>query len=584
MSSYSSEEYKVDMDESFQSEMAQYKRIIKLKEELLPNNINYPIFINYYTKLEMEETKKDQAYQEEDNNENWQQLVNSNEKKNFASKLLSDKEYQKLQKEEQIDEIKINLFFILKLKANYNNEYTSIINGISKKYIKSKRLIIQKYDIFKNLIHFEQKQYYYIPIFNSNGDIFNYEDNKSIQIIKKKNEDLQMVISDKQIMNEKDFQKNNKITNLNEEEQKYNKSKSLKKSNKSEKNKSIDMNSINNNNSESISDNKSDNNKPLSQMTPKINDNITKISETSDNEIKGCKFFDEKNRYIYSYYEKEIDGVFSLHNTIKLNKKGKIDLIESLNSLYNGQYDDNNDIKSHIIYKNLEDDKIQENIPFILEVKKSMAELYELLIQAKEISKVVKNLTTIKLPNLFIGIICSFNKNQIKYQQGLLNKVYRNGLEETFLQYIMKIIETNKINVVITVIRDETISGYPLGIEDFFIENENITKRIDINYFNKKICDGEYKNEELEKICKKYAYKSLFYDILDNKLGMLKIQNDNNKLKEEVKKSHQIISENEQVILEKDLQIKQIMEEVKKLITEEEFKNIKGILEGNKNK
>ena len=81
MSSYSSEEYKVDMDESFQSEMAQYKRIIKLKEELLPNNINYPIFINYYTKLEMEETKKDQAYQEENNNENWQQLANSNEKK-----------------------------------------------------------------------------------------------------------------------------------------------------------------------------------------------------------------------------------------------------------------------------------------------------------------------------------------------------------------------------------------------------------------------------------------------------------------------------------------------------------------------
>ena len=148
-----------------------------MKEDLLPNDIKYPIFINYYIKLSLE--KIELCNQNQDKEE---KLEISIEKQKLASQFLLDKIYQKFQIEEQIDNKKIHLFFIMKLKSNYNHEYLLII---SKKYIKTKRLVIQNYNIINNIMNFKQKKYCFISIVNKNEEIFNYN-NKQIKIIKKK--------------------------------------------------------------------------------------------------------------------------------------------------------------------------------------------------------------------------------------------------------------------------------------------------------------------------------------------------------------------------------------------------------------
>ena len=127
-----------------------------------------------------------------------------------------------------------------------------------------------------------------------------------------------------------------------------------------------------------------------------------------------------------------------------------------------------------------------------------MAELDKLLFQTKEISKIFKNSSSIELPNYVIDIICSFNSDQIRTQKAILNKKYKEKSNETFIEHMMKIIKDNGLNVLFSIIKDENISGYPLETNDFQIVEENLTKRIDINYFNKNVFNGEYKPEELE--------------------------------------------------------------------------------------
>ena len=198
-----------------------------------------------------------------------------------------------------------------------------------------------------------------------------------------------------------------------------------------------------------------------------------------------------------------------------------------------------------MIYKNFKDEEIPENEPFFLEVKASMAELTDLLRQIKEISKVVNNITE-KLPKYVIGIICKFDQNQILFQQKELSKKYKKNGKDTFFEYIMKIIKANKINVLIGAIKDEKIFEYPLGIDDFLIEGEILKKRIDINFMNKKICNGKDISEDrIKEICIKYPYKSLnYYTVLyDNymavhqKYNMLKIEYKT--IKEEKEKSQE---------------------------------------------
>jgi hypothetical protein len=256
-----------------------------------------------------------------------------------------------------------------------------------------------------------------------------------------------------------------------------------------------------------------------------------------------------------------------------------LDLIRNKNE----QFDINNDIRCNLIYKNFKDEEIQENESFFLEVKTSMAELTDLLRQIKEISKVVNN-TKAKLPKYIIGIICKFDQNQIEFQQKELGKKYKKNGKDTFFEYIMGIIKENKINVLIGAIKDEKVFEYPLGIDDFLIEGERLKKRIDINFMNKKICNGkEVSEDRLKEICIKYPYKSLnYYPVsydnymaIHQKYNMLKIeyetikeekqemQEENEKMKQEMQEEYEKMKQEMQEKYEK--MRKEYEEEIEKL-------------------
>ena len=97
---------------------------------------------------------------------------------------------------------------------------------------------------------------------------------------------------------------------------------------------------------------------------------------------------------------------------------------------------------------------------------------------------------------------------------------------------------------------------YPLGIDDFRIGGANLTKRIDIDYINKKICNNEYLPKELESVCEKYPYKSLSFDISDkscfiNNYTLLEKKYDSLQL------NYQTILENYQKLKEENKKLKE---------------------------
>ena len=281
------------------------------------------------------------------------------------------------------------------------------------------------------------------------------------------------------------------------------------------------------------------------------------MSEKSDKEIEGIKFFDENYRYIYKNYSKEIGGLFYSHPIINLNTKEKKDIIPSLYLLLNGAYDNKNDLRSNIILKNFDSDKIEE--PFFLEVKKSLAELNKLLIQIKEISKIAQNIYPNQIPKFIIGIICSYSENQIKTEITNLNEEYKNSGEK-LIEHVMKIINNSGIKVLISVIKDESIMDYPLGIDDFRIAGANLTKRVDIDYINKKICNHEYIPEELEAICDKFPYKSLSFDISDKSCFF--------NIYKKLEKKYNSLQINYQEVLEEYQQLKEEHEKLKEKLNE----------------
>lgn len=570
MEVYYLEECKIEPNNNFYKEFELHNQIYHLKEELLPYNIKEPIFINYYKELKMENILDLQD--NEDNN------IPPQSEKIREELIKIDRD---IDQEEQINEIKINLFFILELECKYNNEYSQMI---SNNYFKAKRLVIQDYEIKDNTIQFGEKSYSFISLHIKGGDIVFESEGNEIKLSKikdkdsKKGDNYQMEVDGNKIMNEEEFQEKYKNIELKKGEKFYKKTKSDAKRNKSAKSdineskNTIFLNNINNKSTKTFEDNKT-----FSQKNLELNENISKISETSLNEIIGKKFFSEKKRYIFQKsYEKQIDGIYNLHKVIKLNKEGKIDLNESLESLLKDSYDIENDIKSHIIYKNFENNEIKSNEPFILEVKKSMAGLAELLIQIKEISKFV-NSSSISLPNLVIGIICFFDKEQIEKQKLVINKKYKENSEDKFVEYIIKIIENNKLNVLIAAIKDQQICGYPLGFGDFLIKNLNLKKRIDINYFNEKICNGKYNSKELEKFCLELPYKSLSFDISEVSENYYKIKKDYETMKKKNEEKDKIISEQAQQLTQQAQQLTQQAQEILNL-----KKEIEKLKEGKK--
>ena len=176
-------------------------------------------------------------------------------------------------------------------------------------------------------------------------------------------------------------------------------------------------------------------------------------------------------------------------------------------------YNYNNDLKAHIIFKNFKEDKIKENTPFLLEIKKNF-KLYELMQQIKQDSKIIGNINlktdNISIPKYIIGVLCSYSEIGIAKELEALNKVHINSnIGE--LNHIKKIFEDNGINVVICMINDEKIGNYPLGEEDYEIKNEDIKYRVDISFMHMKIYNKEIDKELLSQIIEenKQKYRSL---------------------------------------------------------------------------
>ena len=462
--------------------------IMRLKENLIANNIKEPNFY-YYKLLKMIKPENEIS-------------SNYSEKKKNA---LKTEKLSRIIESEQIDETKINLFFVLYNGCDYNDEYKEIIID---RNIKAKRLIIQDYSIKNEKIELGKKQYRYKKIFNEKENNIFFNDGPDTISVKKQKEkkgkrETIMFLNEEELLSEKKFMaKNPTVKNIKDDLTLLN----SKSGNKSQSVKNTNIKTNDNSSKESV------NNIEYNTISMPSHEHLTNTSESkefddSEKEVRGERFYSENKRYIFTdIYSKEIDGVFTENNQINL-EKSKIDIMTGLGDLIL-KYDDKNDIQSHIIYKNFDEPYINMNTPFIIEVKKSLDSLISLLNQIKNISKVVGNLYGQQLPALIIGIVCRFTPNQVNVQKNLLES---NKGNETLLQHIMNIINGNKVHVVIGVIKDEKILDYPLGESDYNIEGENLETRIDIYYMNTRFKNLD--KDVMQSIYTKYSkiYKSITF-------------------------------------------------------------------------
>jgi hypothetical protein len=411
-----------------------------------------------------------------------------------------------LKKKEQINEIKINIFYILSLDFQFIRDFSSsyyILFPKCENEVKAKRLVIQKFYLDNKKIIYKDKEYIFIPIqttspvvtFKYNKDIITYKKDKTNN---NKNEikfnDVPLLTME-QFLDQfsepeiKDIIKKNESTENVED-----KSTEDKKSKKSNKSKDISINSKSSN---------------LSHMT---------TSDDSEKETRGERFYkiNKKNDYIrffFTNYVKEIYGVYNKHKTIHLNIEKKIDLTQGLSNLKD-KYDNNNDLKCGIIFKNFDEAIIDKDEPIIIEVKKGFR-LIDLFNQIKQNSKIFSNFSgieKIKMPKYAIGIICSNFDEDYQEQIDNLNKNYKLDQNITYLAHINNIINKNNFNIVIGVFKQPKILDYPIDIEDYNIKGENLFKRVDIEFMNK--ATGVNKDKiQIQKILKNISskYKSLTY-------------------------------------------------------------------------
>lgn len=280
-----------------------------------------------------------------------------------------------IEPEEQINEVKIILFFVLFHDCKYNGKYNQLINEA--RQITPKRLIIQNYKIIENNIIFDKKRYIFIPP-KAFKQYLSFQDNeKEIRVIKTKKE-IKMKIGDEFLQNSNDFiSKHEKIIN-NIKEIKFKKIRKNKtKSTENFRPQINEIKSMNESDIKSMSLTGLDSNsinKAIEGNT--YSSSNSKNKDDSENELLGETFYDDKCRYIFSdNYHKEIDGIFTEHQPIILIKGKKMDLTGSLEDLLLNKYDINNGLQSHIIFKNFDEDQIDKDQSFVIEVKKSMAEL-----------------------------------------------------------------------------------------------------------------------------------------------------------------------------------------------------------------
>ena len=445
-----------------------------LKLNLAPNYIYKSIFDeNYHMKSITQESS-----QKNNKSETSSQAHESIGIENSCSNQEGDSAISltKLNNKEQIDEVKYFFFMVLHNECSYSEEYKEFKNP-NKNELNLIRVVYQE------IIFNEVTQKYE---FSDKGYIFLPMNRKEFQIKSKNNRIYDFHVSKSKITVQRN---NNNLLTDNEFVEKYGNNKF----------KIEDINNNNNNNND--------------------NNNITILDEFSEEEMNKILFYDVigNNEFmcfsILNRYSKEIDAIFTEHKGLNINVE-EVNLKDGIEKLISGENNNiDNDLKSIIIFKNFKEKVIEKENAIVMEIKKSIR-ISDLIIQLKQDAKIFKYLNLNdckkKLPKYFIGIICSYNNiNGLNEQLGKLNYSYKGEKNTTNLDHILKIMTKMDIKVIIGVIKDEKINGYPLGECDFDIPGKFL--RVDLNYLNEKVCGGKYSEEKIKEIILKYGeqYKSI---------------------------------------------------------------------------
>ena len=256
------------------------------------------------------------------------------------------------------------------------------------------------------------------------------------------------------------------------------------------------------------------------EMKMNVDNNQIILDDFSEDEMKNNLFYDKigDNEFVrisvLGNYKKEIDAIFTKHKEIKLNL-GKVDLMEAVDEVIKGKnISIDNDLKSIIIFKNFDENSIGKDKPLAMEIKKS-SRLSDLIIQLKQDAKIFKYLKlsddSIELPKYLIGIMCNYEIDTLNIEWSKLNKSYKGSEIMKNLNHIMKIIENMDIKIIIGIIKDEKIMDYPLGKCDYDYNLPDVFRRVDLNFLNKKVCEGKYSEKKINEIELKYGsiYKSI---------------------------------------------------------------------------
>ena len=502
---------------------------------------------------------------------------------------------------EQINEVKYKFFMIMKNKCSYNDEYNKIFLLSGKKYeIKLRRLVIQKMSIdSKNEIIYGKKDYIFFPI-NSNEVEFNYEIGANREFIMSINKrDTTLKCDGIELKSEEQFKEEypeikKVLEKEKEEKEKKEKEKDEKRNYPKKKNKDKKENKLEENNNDEkqkISDNnkKEDDKNKNNEQNEKEKSPKDENSEDEVNQKYKYYLNQESNnfyRFVYcNCYEKEVDDIYTINSKINLNISGEVEFYKEMMAKIGQNYNTNNDLKAHIIYKNFESDVIEENTPMLLEVKASF-DFYRLLLQIKQNVKLINHLkleSKIKLPEVIIGIMCNCDFEKEKFYYERLFQNYENksvSIIKHNTDIINEEINGKKIKVVIGVIKDGKIGKYPLNIEDYSIKDPEIKKsdvRVDLNLLNKLALDNSYSDKDIKEIKDKYfnKYESLSYEekiftLSQKEFSLLSSSSEESKkLKEKLKKIEEENKEKEEkmkeMIEKKEEEMKKKEEEMKKM-------------------
>ena len=426
-----------------------------------------------------------------------------------TSDAMSDKTY--YESHEQISEVKYNIFMKIFNECKFDEtKYSSVIRAKDRSF-NLRRLVVQDFNIIENngkkKISPGEKNYSFIPIDEDSARNCLFYLGKNVINVAYSDENIKsLIINNVKI---KDFCKNYF-------EQKYNieVTRKIKSQGGKSKKSQIENNKIDNNNNRKAVSLENNIKNDIQNFNQKYNINKNKLISSNDSykeEYSGNSLYvkcDNENNndsqklkryYFLAKYEKKVDGIFTSHKDINLNIKNKVNFPDFQKDFI---YNCKNDLEGHIIFKNFESDKILANEPIILEIKSDFS-LFDLMSQIKQTSKIINNTSkekiSISLPRYVIGILCNYDANSATREMAKLNIPYFNDKEKNELEHAINIIDKNKINVVICVIKGE-INGYSLEKEDYENESVEIKYRVDLSYMYKKIKGIDIDEEKLKEL------------------------------------------------------------------------------------